>query len=166
MAHRSRHPKTIGTTRWAASALSFNGISAGSSALTALAAGTPAETILRTRGTGLCMVDGVQAPVSLVLVSMGLVLVPEGTGTTVIWDPVNDPNAPWFWFKEVFVGYEEAVTDVIDMPGLSVSRYDIDSKAMRKANEDEEVQFVMVNTTISGARAVNVHNAFRFLVGH
>jgi len=121
---------------------------------------------MRTRGELLVYADGAQAPGGSVLVSLGLVLVPEGQGTTVIWDPFSDEEAPWFWYKEVSVGYEEMVVDVIDVPGITSVRIDVDSKAMRRANVDEEVQFVAVNTTNGGAMTVNILGAFRFLLGN
>ena len=159
--------RVIDTTRWQATHVSVTGLAAGSVAIGAvLAAGAPSETILRTRGTGIVYLDALQAPASRVLVSMGLVLVPEGQGGTVIWDPFNDDNAPWLWWRELNVGYEEMVTDVIDIPALTIDRFEVDSKAMRKANEDEELQFVAVNTTIDGTAAVNLGIAFRFLLGH
>jgi len=158
--------KTINTHRWDAVSVVAAPLTAGATAITALGAGRPPETLLRTRGTGVAYADGVAAPPKLVQVSMGLVLVPQGQGTTVIWDPFSDPNAPWLWFQEVMVGYEEYVTDVIDNPGISMARFDVDSKAMRKAGDDEEIQFVVTNTTISGAISVNVVVAFRFLLGH
>jgi len=159
--------KTIHTTRWAATSVSADSLAAGSVAVgPVLAAGAPAETILRTRGTGIVHVNTATAPGKGVLISMGLVIVPQGQGTTVIWDPFGDPNAPWMWFQEVFVGYEEMVTDVVDVPTLTGARFIVDSKAMRKANEDEELQFVVTNTTISTAVAVDIRVAYRFLLGH
>ena len=105
------------------------------------------------------------SPPRHVLVSLGLVLVPQGQGATVIWDPFGDSEAPWFWFQETFIGYEEYVTDVIDSPGMTSSRIVVDSKSMRKANVDEEVQLVITNTTVNGSATVNVGAAFRFLLG-
>ncbi len=158
--------KRIDTVRWQATNVNGLALGAGSQALTMLAAGAPSETIMRTRGNGVVFVDGATAPGKLVLVSMGLVLVPEGQGTTVIWDPLNDDNAPWFWWSEQIIGYEEKVTDVIADQGLSVARFEVDSKAMRKANVDEEVQFVVTNTTIDAAVSINISVAFRLLMGH
>ncbi len=163
---RSGFGKKIDTTRWTAVSTGQNALAAGSAGLNILAAGAPSETILRTRGSGIAYIDGASAPGKLVLLTMGLIVVPEGTGVGTIWDPFNDDNAPWFWWQEVTLGYEEMVTDVIDVPGLTSFRFDIDSKAMRKANEDEEVSLVIVNTTILTAAAVNVRLNFRFLLGH
>jgi len=164
---RARAGKTIDNLRWTGgNAIVASALTAGSVAVVALAAGVPRETIMRTRGEVLVTLDGQQTPSGLVLISMGLVLVPEGQGTTVIWDPFGDSEAPWFWFRETFVGYDEGVTDVIDFPGMTTSRMIVDSKAMRRANVDEEIQFVVTNTTVDGARQVNVGAAFRFLLGN
>jgi len=170
MAHpRGRARQSRGarlSTRWLASAgLSIGGLSAGNQALNAVVASEPKATIMRTRGEVLVYVDSTQAPAGLALVSMGLILVPEGTGTTVLWDPFADANAPWFWYQETFLGYEEAVTDVIANQQIMAHRIVVDSKAMRIANGDEEVQFVVTNTTINGARVINAAAAFRFLIG-
>ncbi len=159
--------KVIDNLRWEGGAVaSIRAHSAGSAAINVLGAGVPRETIMRTRGEVLVSVDGAQAPGGNVLVSMGLVLVPEGQSTTVIWDPFADEEAPWFWYQETFIGYEEMVTDVIDVPGITSHRIIIDSKAMRRANVDEEVQFVITNTTIGNALSVDVEAAFRFLLGN
>ncbi len=159
--------RVIHTTRWLATNVNAGALAAGSVAVgPVLAAGSPAETILRTRGEGSVFVDTTEEPGGRSLISMGLVLVPEGQSTTVIWDPFNDDNAPWMWFKEVMVAYEEMVTDVIDVPSTTGARFEIDVKAMRKANEDEELQFVAVNTTLATAMAVNINVALRFLLGH
>ncbi len=163
----ARPAKKINTTRWTASVPSTFALAAGSVAVNVIPAGAPSETILRTRGTGVAFMDGAQAPSGqLALVSMGLVLVPQGQGTTVIWDPLNDDSAPWFWWQEVIIGYEEMVTDVIDIPGLTSARFEVDSKAMRKGNSDEEVQFVVTNTALNSSTSVNLAVAFRFLLGH
>jgi len=164
---RGRPGKVIDNLRWDSGvSMSFSGISAGSSALTALSAGVPRETVMRTRGEVSVGFDGTLATARGVLVSMGMVLVPEGQGTTVIWDPFNDAEVPWFWYQEVALFYEESVVDVVQSTAnLSSARIIVDSKAMRRANVDQEAQFVMTNTTIFGAQAVNVAANFRFLLG-
>ncbi len=162
-----RPAKKIDNLRWTGGVVSsFSGITAGSNALTVLSASPPRETIMRTRGEVLVSLDSASAPAKSALISMGLVLVPQGQSTTVIWDPFNDSEAPWFWFKEVTVGYEEMVIDVIAIQGMQFARIDVDSKAMRKANVDEEVQLVVTNTTVVAATTVNVVAAFRFLLGN
>ena len=167
MARRGGSPgKVIDNLRWSGGVALFgSAVGAGSIAIIALSAGVPRETIMRTRGEVVVALDSVSIPGALILVSMGLVLVPEGTGTTVVWDPFNDAEAPWFWFQETILGYEEMVADVIDVPGLTSSRIVVDSKVMRRANVDEEVQFVLTNTTLIAAKTINLGASFRFLLG-
>ncbi len=137
-------------------------LSAGSVALTANPAQHDRETILRTRGLLTAVLDGNQSPPTGVNVSVGLILVPEGTGTTVLWSPFADADAPWFYYTSFYLGYEEMVTDVIDVPGITSYREVIDSKAMRRIR-NQEIQFVVENTTVNGAGAVDVIIGGRFL---
>ena len=168
MAHRGARPaKKINNLRWAGSQIfAFGAFSTGTVGATVLSAGVPRETIMRTRGQVLTAIDGASTPGTLTLISMGLVLVPEGLGSTVLWDPFADAEALWFWHHEAFLGYEEMVTDVIAVQESLGACVQVDSKAMRKANVDEEVQFVMTNTTvIGGGESVNTGATFRFLLG-
>ncbi len=122
-------------------------------------------TILRVRGEVLSYLDGAQAPAGLVRLDMGLAVVPEGSAAVAAWDPTTDENAPWFWFQRVHLGYEEMVTDVIDIPGITSVRTVVDGKAMRKLGVAEEVQFAVSNVTVNGARTINTIIAVRFLLG-
>ncbi len=130
-----------------------------------MAAGTVPETIMRTRGELVGYIDGASAPGKLVHFAVGMILVPEGTGTTVLWSPITDANAPWFWIEQFHLGYEEMVTDVVDVPGLSIFRKEIDLKAMRIVRPDVEVQLVFENVTLLSVAAVNVRVSFRMLLG-
>ena len=163
-----RPAKKIDNLRWLGSIVApFAAMGSGSQAFTVANAGVPRETIMRTRGQVIVAIDGTSAPGTMALISMGLVLVPEGQGTTVVWEPFNDAEAPWFWHYETFLGYEEMVTDVIDVPGITSDRVIVDSKAMRKANVDEEIQFVITNTVvIGGGEIINAAATFRFLLGN
>ncbi len=161
-----RHAKKITETRW-------GGFSAGASALAAGTIGVniaassaiSRETILRVRGTLVAYLDGTQAPGAQIRVSVGWRLAADGTGTTVTVDPNTDAGYPWFYFSEFILGYEEAVTDVIAMPGLSVYREVIDSKAMRVIRPFQEIQLVISNVTTGAASPVNVQMQGRILFG-
>ncbi len=118
---------------------------------------------MRTRGEWVCGLDSTQAPGIAVLISIGLILVPEGTSTTVLWDPFNDPDAPWFWTDCATLMYDELVTDVISNQLAHVRRV-VDSKAMRRVR-NREVQLVVTNTTFGSAAGVNLAIAGRFLAG-
>ncbi len=163
----ARGRKVINNLRWLGGTAFTFARSAGSTGVTILAAGVPRETIMRTRGEILVAIDAPQAnPSGPIQVSLGLVLVPEGQGSTVIWDPFGDSEAPWFWYQETMIAYEEMVTDVIAVQGAMFHRIILDSKAMRRAGVDEEVQFVATNTTLGTAMTVNISGAFRFLLGN
>ncbi len=160
----ARHSKKIDFTHWtgfSGSALAFG---AGTAAITLGAATHEPETILRTRGSLTAWVDGTQAPATVAVIGIGFCIVPEGVGTTVTWSPLTDPDAPWFWFTSFALGYEEAVTDVIDLPTLSAYREVIDSKAMRKMR-NSEIQVVFENITLNGAVTTNLHVEGRILTG-
>ena len=81
------------------------------------------------------------------------------------YSPIADATAPWFYYSTFALGYEEMVTDVVDVPGITSYRETIDVKAMRRLRPQEEVQCVFENTTIDGAAAVNVSVFGRFLMG-
>ena len=168
--HRSRFPqraftKKIDHTLWELSTAFFAGLTAGASAAQFSTVGTTPTTLLRIRGEVMGFLDVAGDPPFGVQISYGIHLVPEGTGTTVLADPFADANASWLLYGTAFIGYEEMVTDVVDIPGITSFRHVIDNKAMRKIPPDTEMQFVVVNTTVGGAKGVNVSYQLRWLQG-
>ncbi len=161
---RRRSGKKIDFVHWLGFSNAVGAHAAGSTARELVAAQHLPETLMRTRGEALVYLDGVSAPGGLAIVSMGLILVPEGTGSTVLWSPLTDSDAPWFWYDSFHIGYEEAVVDVVDIPGITSARRVIDSKAMR-INKNMEIQWVIENTTLQSAISVNVSVSGRFLAG-
>jgi len=93
-----------------------------------------------------------------------MILVPEGTGTTVLWSPFTDGDAPWIWVDYHHLGYEEMVIDVIDVPGITSYRSTIDSKAMRIVR-NQELQLVAELTNITGTVVANITAMVRVLAG-
>jgi len=165
MAHRrGGFQKKIDTVHWTYGSIDNVARSAGTTGQTVLPAQHLPETLMRIRGEWIAYADGVQAPGGQVAIGVGLALVPEGTGTTVLWSPITDGDAPWIWVDYAMIGYEEAVTDVIDMPVISAVRRVIDSKAMRKVR-NTELQFVVENATSLTAMTVNVAGNVRVLAG-
>ena len=162
---RSRGGKTIDNTRWVAFSLADTLEAAGASAQTFLTSGTMPETILRIRGNVLAYIDATQAPGTFVKVGMGLIIMPEGTGSTVTSSPISDSNAPWLWHIQFALAYEEYVTDVVANQVASGFRGVIDSKAMRRIRPDREVQFVIENVTVGGAGAIALSVDGRMLLG-
>ena len=160
-----RHAKKIDNLRWTLSGASFNALAAGTQALAWISATTLPETIMRMRGTLLVYVDGAQAPGGQTRIGVGIIKVPEGSGTTVVWSPQTDANAPWVWVSYFTLGYEEMVTDVVDVSGATAYREIIDNKAMRRTRPDEEYQAVVESITTGTALSVNVQLNVRTLIG-
>jgi len=158
--------KKIDNLIWDGSTGSSNGLAAGSSAAVNFAVtGNAPSTLLRLRGTHICFLDGVQAPGVLNVVRYGIVKVPEGSGTTVQYDPASDETAPWLFYNSVLLGYEEMVTDAIGLTEISSFREIVDNKAMRRMRPDEELQWAVNNTALVGSAAINAGFAIRFLQG-
>jgi len=161
MARRRQGPVNRHWTGFSSTTVALT-FGAGTVAATLLAAQHDRETLIRTRGQLYCGIDTASAPGKLVRIGVGMALVPEGTGSTVLWSPLADADAPWFWYTSFLVGYEEMVTDQIQVPGLSSYREVIDSKAMRRVR-NQEIQLVFENATIASASAVDVFLTGRFL---
>ncbi len=156
-----RRQEKMRNLRWArnSSANTFSALSAGSAAQPFLTTSSIRETWMRFRGQMLCWLDGTQAPGVQIFVGVGLILMPEGQGTTAVSTPLTDPNAPWLYYSSFFLAYEEYVTDVIDSPQLTAYREIIDNKAMRIIRPDREIQLVVENQTAGGAGSINLQFA-------
>ncbi len=162
---RGRGEKVIDELRWQGFQGGALALGAGSAAVNLAGASTFPETIMRTRGQLVAWMDAGAQPAAGIDVAVGMVVVPDGTGTTVLWSPITDANAPWFFYSRFVIGYEEMVTDVVDVPGLSLYRELIDSKAMRRGRADTEIQLVVEQATLVAADAINVEVSGRFLLG-
>ncbi len=127
--------------------------------------GTQATTVLRIRGEALGYFDAAQAPGSSCLIQYGVIQVPEGSTTTVLYSPADDSNAPWLLYGIMAVGYEEMVVDAIAIAGLEMARHTIDNKAMRRLRPDVELQLAVSNVAIVGTPAVNFLYGMRVLQG-
>ncbi len=162
MAHRSSGRRA--DLRWSLGAATFNALTAGTNSSTIVTSGITSQTIMRVRGSLLAYLDATHAPGQAVRIGVGFILAQGGAGTTVLSSPLTDGDAPWFWYETFSLGYEEMVTDVVDVPGATAYRATIDSKAMRVLRPDQEVQCVVENQTIQTASAVNVFVDARFLI--
>ena len=165
MAHRrtfTQRAKPV-NRHWTGFGQGFLAFSAGTNAALVNMAIHGRETLLRIRGELSAWMDTTSVPPLAVQIGIGLILVPEGTGSTVLWSPLTDIDAPWFWYETFLLAYEEMVTDVVDVPGMTSFRKTIDSKAMRIVRPDVELQLVVENVTLAGAAAVNVHAGGRIL---
>ncbi len=158
MAHRRRSgfEKKIDTVHWTLFQEVFVAQAAGAAAaVQALAAQHLPETLLRIRGewavTPSASLNDAGGSVGV----MGLILVPEGTGSTVLWSPITDGDAPWIWWDAIHCIYEEFVVDAVWSSNVSDGRRVIDSKAMRKVR-NTELQLVFETAGITGLSAISL----------
>jgi len=155
MADRGRHAKKIDSVHWTGGAGQFIGKAAGALAGNLFPAQHLPETLLRIRGEwAASLVGGLGSSVGAQLTA-GIIQVPEGTATTVLWSPFTDADAPWIWWDSFSLIYVEFVSDVVASIETACARRVIDSKAMRKLR-NTELQLVMENTTIPGLTATNI----------
>ncbi len=165
MAHaRGRFQKKIDTVHWTYGSFTFLAQAAGSAAVNVLSAQHLPETLLRIRGEFISYFANVLVPDIAVAMTVGLILVPEGTGTTVLWDPIGDGDAPWIWWDTMHLGYSEAVVDVIANQSAMSGRRVIDSKAMRKIR-NTELQCVVTNASVEGTASCSLIGSVRVLAG-
>ncbi len=168
---RSAHGgKVIDRVRWTGDVIiSSFALGAGSSAgiqMYQLGDQEDPQTVMRTRGQVLVFVDGAQAPSNSVQVAIGVHVVPKGTDTTVLVSPLTEAEGDWLVWRTAALGYEEMVTDVVDVPGITSYRFEIDSKAMRKMKPGEELQFVATTVTAGGGgMSINLVGQLRTLLG-
>ncbi len=168
MAHRRNVRDTfapkIRNKRWDGALHTFV-FSAGTAAQTMVTSAASTDTIMRIRGELVGFLDGLSATALGVHVAIGAIVMPEGQGTTVVSSPITDAQAPWLFYEQFWIGYEEMVTDVVDVPGITSFRKTVDVKAMRILRPDRELQLVVEQATAGGASSINLQFAFRLLLG-
>ncbi len=164
MARHRRGGKTIDSVHWTyGTGGAFALADTASAAVSMIPAQHLPETLLRIRGEWAATLDGFLAPAASARVTIGVIQVPEGTGTTVLWDPENDGDAPWIFWDVMQLSHEESVIDVMEY-GLGSARRVVDSKAMRKLC-NTELQLVIHNASLSNSPPINAFFAARFLSG-
>ena len=164
MANRRRSGKKIDFLHWAYASAATGGHAAGTIAAMVFAAQHLPETLMRLRGEVLISLDALGVVGSSANIGVGLIYVPEGTGTTVLWSPITDGDAPWVWVDYHTIAYEEPVVDVISNPISQTYRGVIDNKAMRIV-KNSELQCVWENVTVQGVLSVNSQVQVRALSG-
>ncbi len=161
---RSGFQKKIETVHWTYGSFTFLNQAAGVVAVQGFPAQHLPETIMRARGSFTAYLDGLQPASGINIgVGLGLILVPEGTGTTVLWSPITDGDAPWFYVDYFNLAYDEQVVDAVATNTQAALR-EIDSKAMRRVR-NQEVQVVLEQASVEGTSAINVTGQVRILSG-
>ncbi len=157
---RSRSPETV--VEWQFSEVSSLAQSAGVVAVLYLTANHPI-TVLRIRGEFVVYLDGTQTPGALVSIQAGLIHRRSGARSTAVAEPRAESETRWLWYNTTILGYEEQVTDVIDAPVLTAVRVHVDNKAMLKMKSEDELQFVITNSTLGNAASINAVFSGRLL---
>jgi len=121
-------------------------------------------TIVRIRGNILASLDSPTIN-EKTAVAMGIIRTTEeqlAVGITAIPNPQADLDADWQWHGFLPL---QAVVDVTSGAGSqeNVGRLVIDSKAMRKVRQGENLTFVVDNTAISGTPEIDVTFGIRIL---
>ena len=137
MAHQ-RGSKKITRTRWFSTSNSFLGLAAGEAAINVRGDVAVAETWLRFRGRWTAWLDATPAAGDAVLVTMGLIVVSAGLGTTVLSSPFSQGDAAWLWWDQVLLAYDE-ISSNNPTYDIGSARGEIDNKAMRILRPDREV---------------------------
>ncbi len=165
-ARRSGFAKKIEVVHWTYGSFQFIGQAAAIAAVNVLSAQHLPETLLRMRGEWAACFEGALPSAIGVAATIGIIQVPEGTGTTALWSPITDGDAPWIWWDSLHLLYTEQVVDTNYSSQTSSGRRIIDSKAMRKVR-NSEIQCVLETATISGLTGgnVNVAGSLRALSG-
>ncbi len=161
---RRGHAKKIDAVHWTSMQGFAGSLSSGTVGVLIANAQHLPETLLRIRGEWASAFSGAAVDAIGDLVTAGLILVPEGTGTSVLWSPQTDADAPWIWWDTFTLIYQEMVTDAVWSSNTSDARRVVDSKAMRKVR-NRELQLVIENTTLLSAAAVDVSLNGRVLSG-
>ncbi len=165
MSPRRRSGKKIDFVHWTMGKISANNFGATATAAgTLIAALHEPETLLRMRGFWTTHLRSTLAPGVAAFMGCGIILVPEGTGTTVLWSPLIDHDAPWIWYDMTVITYEEPVANVTTLGTGAYYRSLIDNKAMRIVR-NQEIQVVFESIQEGGAGNTDNTCAVRILSG-
>ncbi len=122
-----------------------------------------AVTLMRCRGRVKAVVE-TPAANSATIVSMGLIVTTEEqllVGATAIPDPALDLDAEWVWHGYLLVMGDSADLDTTP----ATDTLEIDSKAMRRMKQSQNLSFVAGSDSPLGSRGVILAGGFRVLVG-
>ncbi len=160
----------VGRTRyeWTSAFGEQAGLAAGALVGFLLATATQAETVMRVRGEIIGALDlAGSAANDAAAIAWGIMVMPAGAvagGVTV--GPSANGEADWMAYGFHPVRSDSAIvaTDANKL-GLNVFRTTVDSKAMRRMREGEQLVLVAENATLVGAPAINFGFGLRILSG-
>ncbi len=155
----SRGSRSKGHVQWVPFSGGIESVAAASSII-ALVTINAAGTLLRTRGDIYAQID---APTDndKTAIHWGLMVADDdrvAAGATAFPDPGADASNKFFAFGTICLAAQAA-----NLEHGVTARFVIDSKAMRKFTQDDQIVLVVQNTAFAGAPAVDVLVAGRVL---
>ncbi len=148
-------------THWTELAGASNIVSSGSTLLASQAAGHEGETLVRTRGLFMATLLTASAAGDGFFGAIGIAKVTTAAATAGVGSmPTPITEAGWDgWLLHRYFGVAQAL---VNQGGGAIHRLELDSKAMRKVNDDESI--VMIAEFIeTGTASVDVTGRVRIL---
>jgi len=122
-------------------------------------------TIIRIRGNGVVMATGGTIGDD-VMVGMGIGIVSSkagAAGIAAVPAPLTDPTFPWMWHRFIPLRFLSAADELT--PDVSINRFEIDAKAMRKIlSDEEELIFVTETSNAVGTASISFSHGIRILI--
>ena len=137
-------------------------LAAGAAVAFLLGTATQSETVMRVRGELLLSLDG-PADLDSTVAGWGIMVLPPGAvagGVTAV--PSTDGEADWLAYGRVPLRAEQLASG---SDAQWWSRVMVDSKAMRRLREADELALVVENATLAGGVGMNVTFGLRILTG-
>ncbi len=121
-------------------------------------------TIVRTHITWLLQSDQVAASENYAAAVAGCVVSDQASaiGVTAVPTPITDQGSDFFWFWDSAIGNFEFHSDIGTMEAGRMQK--IDSKAMRKVDEDSDLIFVIENEPTIGTDGCSIKMLGRMLI--
>ena len=120
-------------------------------------------TLVRTRGEILFALDGAADGVATAI-GLGMIVGNDDqftAGATAFPSPISDLDADWLWHG--FILLRAFTASQSETLGSQVGRIMIDSKAMRKVRQNDQVGLVMEASALAGSPSADGVIAARFL---
>ena len=148
---------------WNGAAFDDGDVSSGA-VLRVIATMQGAGTIVRVRGRVCANLIQV-AIVGAARVDYGIIIADDdavAAGAASLPSPTTDLDAEWLWLGSAFlVGRDTTITN--NTGGISRDIVDIDSKAMRRVKQNEQIVLVIFGTDLTGSMAYDSYGLIRAL---
>ena len=141
-------------------------LAAGAQSMTPIVVYGTAGTLVRCRGEILASIDG-PADGDALGIACGLIMADDdavGAGVASIPSPATDLDAEWIWHGFLLMQIQAGTGVGASLNvGAVVDRLKVDSKAMRRFKQNEQLVFAVQAVSLSGTPASDVAFGFRML---